>query len=33
MQANTMKENLILIYDKEKWWMSDINKCSSINEH
>ena len=33
MQADTMKESLISIHDKEKWWMSDISKCSSTDEH
>ena len=27
-----MKKNSILIYDEEKWWMSDINKCDLMNE-
>ena len=32
MQINIMKENLISIYDEEKWWMLDIDKCDSTNE-
>ena len=27
-----IKKSLILIYDKEKWWMLDIDKCNLMNE-
>ena len=28
-----MKESSISVHDEEKWWVSDIDKCSLMNEH
>ena len=32
MQVSIIKKSSVSVYDRGKWWVSDINECSLMNE-